>query len=335
MRISFYPSVYEHAAYLVGRSPWQVSRDPELLFSAHCRAHLLYGHSPIVVGIDIYNIEAEAYGCVVDRPSGNGVPAITRPLFASLEEAATLVPFEPQTAGRIPMIIETGRRLASRFPKTEVAVPVSGPFSVAVGLRGVTGFLEDIALFPEGASSFLMRLVEGQTRLAKSITEAGLSIMFFESAAAPPLLSPEQFRQIELPALKQTISRISATAGHRVPCIIGGDTLPILDDILATGTDYVICPAETDQVAFMRRIWDRTDVKVRINLDPNTVAYGSPEQIVSEVERILKLVEQRPNVSLGTGVVPYETPPHNILLAKSICSAEQLCCRRSRNFAFS
>ena len=33
--------------------------------------------------------------------------------------------------------------------------------------------------------------------------------------------------------------------GHPVPCIIGGDTLPILDSILDTGTGYLICPQRT------------------------------------------------------------------------------------------
>ncbi|MFQ6043363.1 MAG: hypothetical protein ACE5PV_21125 [Candidatus Poribacteria bacterium] len=46
----------------------------------------------------------------------------------------------------------------------------------------------------------------------------------------------------------------SEVAGHAAPCIIGGDTEPILDDIFDTGTSYVICPAETDQEAFMAKI---------------------------------------------------------------------------------
>ena len=62
VKIPFSPSVYEHAARWVERSPWDVSRDPDLLFSGHHRAYLEYRHSPIVVGIDIYNLEAEAYG---------------------------------------------------------------------------------------------------------------------------------------------------------------------------------------------------------------------------------------------------------------------------------
>ena len=112
MKIPFSPSVYEHAAFLIGRTPWEVSRDPELLFSGHRTAYLEYRHSPIVVGIDIYNLEAEAYGGRVVEPSGNGIPAIPEPLFGSLGEAMGLRPFDPRRDGRIPMAIEVGRRLA-------------------------------------------------------------------------------------------------------------------------------------------------------------------------------------------------------------------------------
>ena len=33
----------------------------------------------MVVGIDIYNLEAEAYGALVGTPEGNGIPAISAP----------------------------------------------------------------------------------------------------------------------------------------------------------------------------------------------------------------------------------------------------------------
>jgi hypothetical protein len=38
MRMDISPSVYEHAAALIGRTPWEVSRDPELLYAAHAEA---------------------------------------------------------------------------------------------------------------------------------------------------------------------------------------------------------------------------------------------------------------------------------------------------------
>jgi len=320
MKIAFSPSVYEHAAFLIGMTPWDVSHDTELLWRAHRTAYEIYHHSPIVVGIDIYNVEAEAYGCTVDRPGGNGIPAVTRGILNSMEEARSLKPFDPEVDGRIGMIIEVGKRLAEEFPDADVRIPVSGPFSIAVSLRTLGGLLEDVASAPEGVSRFLMQLVEGQIGLCQAVIEAGLDVAFFESAAAPPLMSPRHFREVELPALREAMERVGEAVGHPVPCIMGGDTEPILDEILSTGTGYVICPAETDQEAFMARFAHHPDVKVRINLDPITVAYGSRETIFAQVDRILKLADGRPNVLLGTGAVPYETPSENILLIKEYAS---------------
>lgn len=322
MRIAFSPSVYEHAAFLIDMTPWEVSHDVRLLWRAHRTAYEMYRHSPIVVGIDIYNLEAEAYGCTVEQPAGNGIPAVTRGILDSIEEARSLKPFDPKTDGRIGMIIEAGKRLAAEFPDADVRIPVSGPFSIAVSLRGLTDLLEDVAFSPGEVSEFLKQLVGNQIRFCEAVIDAGLDVAFFESAAAPPLLSPRHFRELELPALKDAMEQVGAVVGHPVPCIMGGDTEKILDEILSTGTGYIICPAqtETDQAAFMEKFGRRTDVKVRINLTPNTVAYGSKEAILEEVDRILTLADGRPNLLLGTGAVPYETPSENILLIKEYVS---------------
>jgi len=316
LKIAFSPSVYEHAAFLIGRTPWEVSRDAELLFAAHRTAWLEYRHAPIVVGIDIYNLEAEAYGGRVVEPGGSGIPAIPHPLFGSIKEARALRPFEPRRDGRIPMALGVGRRLARELPGTDVRIPVSGPFSIAVSLRGITGLLEDVALEPEAVREWLSQLAENQAAFCEAIVEAGLDAAFFESAAAPPLLSPRQFHEVELPALCRAMALAAGVLGHPVPCVIGGDTEPILDDILSTGTGYVICPAETDQAAFVARSAKAPGVKVRINLDPHTVAHGDRATILREVDRILGLAAARPNCLLGTGALPYETPPENVKLIR-------------------
>jgi uroporphyrinogen decarboxylase len=322
MKIPFSPSIYEHAAYLIDMSPWDVSHDPELLYQAHRKAYETYRHSPIVVGIDIYNVEAEAYGCIIDNPGGNGIPAITQGIINSVKEVSSLKPFNPEKEGRIGMIVQVGKRLASDFPGADVKIPVSGPFSIASNLRGLTGFLEDVAYFPQHVAEFLDQLVENQIGLCEVIIKAGLDVAFFESAATPPLMSPYQFREIELPALKKAMERVGRAVGHPVPCIIGGNTVPILEDILSTGTEYVICPAqtETDQVEFMKIFGDRKDVNVRINMTPNIVAYGSRDEIFAEVDRILDIADGKPNILLGTGAVPYETPPENIIMIKNYVS---------------
>ena len=320
MKIPFSVSVYEHAARIIGRSPWEVSREAELMLRAHREAYLLYGHFPVVVGIDIYNLEAEAYGCSVVRPQGDGIPAITQPLFDSLDGAQRLRPFEPSRAGRLPMVMEVGRMLVREFPEAEVRVPLSGPFSVAVGLVGLEALLAGVATRPGLVRDLLARLIPGQVGFARAAVAAGLEVAFFESAAAPPLLGPGQFREVELPALKATMEQVADAIGHPVPCIIGGDTEPIVDHIMATGTNFVICPAETNREKFLKRMEAYPKVKVRVNLSPRLYTTGTRRQILAEVDRVIALAAGRPNLLLGTGAVPYETPPENILLIKEYVS---------------
>jgi len=317
MKIAFTPVVYEHAARFVGRSPWEVSRDADLLFEAHRRAYLEYRQDVIAVGIDIYNLEAEAYGAQVQYTGPTGIPAIHQPLLRSLEEGLTLGPFDPERSGRVPMVLAVGRRLRQQFPEADVRIPVAGPFSIAFNLRGIAELCQDALLRPELTARFLWQLAENQAVLCRAIAQAGLDVAFFESAAAPPILSPRQFHEVELPALKRVLEVAANCVGHPVPCIMGGNTYPILEDLLSTGTAYLACNVETDQAAFVRRV-SRTHphVKIRINLDPGVVACHEPERIYRAIDRVLEIAAGRPNCLMGTGAMPYETPPENIRLIR-------------------
>lgn len=316
MCVEFSPSVYEHAARVIGKSPWQVSRDARLLSQGNIEAFRLYRHRPVVVGIDIYNLEAEAYGAPVERPAGNGIPAISRHPYSTAGELANLEPLNPKTDGRIPMIIEAAKRVAREYPEADVRVPLAGPFSIAANLMGFENLLCEALSDPDSVIEALHHLVAGQVGLCREIVCNGLDIAFFESAAAPPLLSPAQFRQIELPALKEIMERTGAVVGHPVPCIIGGNTAPILDAILETGTGYVCCPAETDQQLFMEKMKAHPEVMVRINMDPRGITSGNRADVEKEVDRVLALAEDRQKVCIGTGCLPFEANPEVVLYAK-------------------
>jgi len=315
------PSVYEHAAAIIGRTPWEVSRDAELLYRAHAEAYGVYQHTPIMPGIDIYNLEAEAYGGVIEQPSGTGIPAVTKPILNRAVELTELTPLNPRRDGRIPMQIGVAARLAKAFPETQVRVPVSGPFSIASSLVGFDALLYDVAVAPDDVARGLMHLVAGQVAFAEELKQQGVDVAFFESAACPPLLSPAMFRQLELPALKAVMQGMAEVLGHPVPCIIGGDTTPILDAMLETGTKYVVAPYETDQQAFMQEVWDRTDVRVRVNGDVEIISRGPWERIQADADRIVGLVRGRDNVCLGTGALPYETPPEHVLRLREYVNA--------------
>jgi len=323
MRIGFSPSVYEHAAFLINRRPWEVSRRADLMVAGHRRAYELYNPAAIIVGIDIYNLEAEAYGAEVVDAGGVGIPAIVEPLFTDLDAAGDITPFDPAKDGRLPMIIECGMKLAEVMPPEKVHIPVSGPFSIASNLLGFDTLLLEAALRPERVRHFLFRLVEGQLAFCRTIVEQGLSIALFESAAVPPLLSPRQFEEIELPPLAGLMQRIKKECGVHAQLVLGGNTAPLVDLMASTGTTYLICPAETDRQAFMSQVVKYPYITVRVNLLPELVVKGPIPRILTAVDEILELAGKVPNrILLGTGAVPYETPPEHILAIKEYAARE-------------
>lgn len=316
-KISFTPVVYEHAARFAGRSPWEVSRDEELMFAGHRGAYLEYRHQVICVGIDIYNLEAEAYGARVEPCEGEEIPAIHEPLLHSLEEGLALSPFDPDHDGRIGMVLRVGQKLKREFPAADVRIPVAGPFSIAFNLRGISRLCEDALTRPEMTRSFLLRLAENQAVFCRAVLAAGLDIAFFESAAAPPILSPKQFRQVELPALKRILEVAAECMGHPVPCIMGGNTFLVLSELLSTGTNYLVCNVETNQKAFVEQVsGTHPSVKIRVNLDPGVVACRDRERLLRGIDRVLEIAAGRSNCVMGTGAMPYETPPENIHLIR-------------------
>jgi len=303
--------VYEHAAALIGKSPWEASRDSELLYQAHREAYLRYGHSPVVPAIDIYNIEAEAYGSVVEEPEGNANPAITSPVLNSVGEIEKLDHYE-MSGSRMRFAIEVGQRLRAEFEEIDVRIPLSGPFSIAANLVGYENLIMEMMADQDKVVRALQHLVEGQIKAVNFARERGFDVTLFETGASPPILSPDMFKSVVLHPLKVMVNRITDIAGSPPPLIIGGDTVQIVDHILETGTKFVICPAETRQDLFLSKIYEKTDTKVRVNMNPSVISTGSWDEIRAEVDRILGLIHGIGNASIGTGPLPYETSPETV-----------------------
>ena len=58
--------------------------------------------------------------------------------------------------------------------------------------------------------------------------------------------------------------------------------------MLATGSNYLVCPFETDQEAFMQKVWDRTDVRIRANSDVELISRGTWEQIRADAKLMIE-----------------------------------------------
>ena len=78
-RVPFVPAVYEQKAFLIGDTPSRVSRDADLFYRAMMTECETYQADALVVGMDVYNLEAEALGAKVTFYEGDdtSIPGIS------------------------------------------------------------------------------------------------------------------------------------------------------------------------------------------------------------------------------------------------------------------
>ena len=310
------PVVYEHAAKFLGERPWNVSRSADLLGRSHAAAYRSYGQSPVMVGIDIYNVEPEAYGALVKDAGGNEVPSVEGRLCASAADILQLPAYEIPAAGRIGLVLEAARAIRHECPSADVRIPMSGPFSIAASLVGFQQVLMEMLEDPETVGEALARLARDQVDLCRHYASEGFRVMVVESSASPPLVSPVLFDSVLLPSLMLLVGEGGAATGEPLPLILGGDTVRILPSLLRTGTRYLICPAETAGERFMAIAGEHPDVAVRINLNPVLFSSTNTSELRAALDAAIGLAEGRGNVSIGTGVLPYDALETRVLEAK-------------------
>jgi uroporphyrinogen decarboxylase len=314
-RPPFVPAVYEHKAALIGRTPSEVCRDAGLLLEALVRELETYDPDLLTVGIDVYNVEAEAIGCRVRYFDGaNDVPAVETPVIGAAGDLRKLGLPDPERDGRMPLFLKAARGLRQRVGAgLFVRGALTGPFSLAAALAGT----ENLLLATEDDPAFVRALLDFCGRVAveygRAFVEAGVGVALFDSKASPAAASPRVFHQFVLPAYRDVVmpGLVAAGAGP-LPLIIGGDTTSILEDLVRTGATQLLCDAGADLAAFKARCRQER-LALRVNVDARLVHRGTPAEIRAEARRLLEAAHGHPGLLFGCGVVAYDTPVENVL----------------------
>ena len=315
------PVIYEHAARCAGLTPWQASRNAADMARAHLSAWRIYHHSPVTVGIDLYNPEPEAFGAIVAEPPGSAVPVIPEHLLGDCAGLSALKPLDPARDGRLPLILEAVARVRRGLPAdAPVAVPVQGPFSCAAGLLGMENLVLAAQDDPAALEGGLRHLAAMLAPWVEAVAAAGAGITLFESAAAPPLLSPRLFRKVAARPLADLTATANRAGGRPPFLVVGGDIAPIIGDLAASGCGGLIIPAETDQVRCLTVLADRPELRIRINLPVGAVVGGDDAACARALAIGRGLAERRAGAVLGSGVLPWDADP-GILSLRLGCRA--------------
>jgi uroporphyrinogen-III decarboxylase len=257
-------------------------------------------------------VEAQAWGATLETHDPQGVPVLEGPIFTNIEELLGLADLHVEKDGRLPVLLHAAQKIATELPGVPLRIALAGPFSIAVGLFGFETLLMEMLENGEAVGAALKKLGQHQARLCSEFAERGFQVTIYDSGAAPPLVSPDMFADVVAPALRP-IFDAGRQAGKPVACIIGGDMAPSIEHLLECGPAAVICPAETDQEAFMRKALSWPEIGVRINLPAELVTRGDEAALQEAITRLAPLARQHPRASLGTGVLPYDANPDLIL----------------------
>jgi uroporphyrinogen decarboxylase len=316
MPVPFVPTIYEHSAALIGCTPSEAARSEDLLVKGQMAAYEHYRHPLVSVGLDIYNIEVEALGGIIDYQHDTSLPALRSPLIHTPADLKALKVPNPQSDGRMPLLLNTCRRLKESLPAL-ISGTVTGPFTLAAILRGFEKFTMDMLEEPDFARQQLQFAAEVGFTFASAYHKLGVNLAINESWIAPPLCSPGLYREFALPVEKDLIARLYALGIPKVSLVCGGNTTAIAKDMLSTGTSYIMADWECDRRA-IRDLCEPRGVMLRASITPAMVERGDEAELKQAVARIMADCGNYPNLVFGCGIVSYSTPPGNVLLLKQI-----------------
>jgi uroporphyrinogen decarboxylase len=316
----FCPAIYEHMAKLVARSPSEVSRDAGLLEQAVLAEYETYRPDMLTVGIDIYNVEAEALGSEVTFPDAlDAVPIIRDRILSGLDDFRRLRMIQPAGSGRMPLVLDAAKAVNDKVGgEVFVRGAVSSPHSMAVELIGIEKLLFGMLEQPDQVSALLKFLTDVSVSYGKAFIDRGLEVCVFDSYAAPPLVSPRLFKAAILPRVRRLITELKACGAEFVEYVIGGRTEPIAEHLFATGADILLCDFAADVNIFLE-LAKKTGALVRRNISPILIEQGPDQELGGQIDGVRRLAADHRNVVIGTGAISYNTDAERVLMVKEMC----------------
>jgi uroporphyrinogen decarboxylase len=310
-RPPFMPATYDLKATLAEVPAHEFGRKAEELELALDREVELLSAEALTVGYDIYNVEAEAVGCELDRNPDHGVPAIVAPILADLEGIPDLpVVSEPQ--GRMPLFVEAAKKARERYgDEILVRGAVSGPFSMAAGVYGREKLLMDLVVNRDGVRSLLAYCTEVILAYVRAFVDAGVGIVVFDSFISPPMISPELYESVIQAFHTQLFTAMRDMGIQHRPLIAGGNSPVLLPWLVRTGANQFLLDFSLAAPA-MRTSLERFPFAFRVNMSPALLAESDEKRVEERTHEVLNNLAEYRNIMLGTGILPANTPLANI-----------------------
>jgi uroporphyrinogen decarboxylase len=316
--IPFIPTIFEHSAKVIGKTPSQIAQDEDLIVESQLACYEIYRHDLISIGVDIYNLEYEALGAKVFFPENEELPSISETMISTPEDIDKLRVPDPEKDGRMPMFLNAVQRVNEKVGD-EVIVngTVVGPFTLAAIMRGFENFVMDLVMEPEFAYKLMEFANKVSLAFAESYIKRGVGLSINESWIAPPLLSPAFYAENVVGYEKSLILSIKKLGQKNVALISGGNTTDIVDDMITTGTSLLLADSECDR-QYYKKVCAKNNILMRASIASKIVEDGNETKMREAAEEVIKDCRDYSGFIFGCGIVSYDTKPENVVKLKRI-----------------
>lgn len=292
---------FQPAAKAMGVPLSEVFRNGELLAEAMLRAWREFGHDMILLE---NGTACNAQACGVEVVyRDNAAPAAHIPVLKRLEDVDQLEVPDPYTAFPMCEIIKATRILSKEIGDKAwiVARADQGPMDLAAQLLGIQELMLAIALDeqPELIHKLLDFSRQVATRYAFALIEAGgHSTSIGEPIAGPDLISPQHYRQYPFIHEKRMVDELKQ-AGIILANHICGNTIPIIDNFIATGAQILEIDHKTD----MQKAKDATRHKTCLlgPLNTSLLLEGTPQEVEDACRETIEIMAPDSGFILGPG----------------------------------
>lgn len=306
-RVPWVPFVGCHAGALIGKTAREFLQSESLMVEGIQAAIDRYRPDGIPVSFDL-QIEAEALGCDLAWADENP-PSVTGHVLTQGLALKDLKSID-MSAGRIPLVMRTARRLRAANPDVALYGLITGPFTLALHLLGTDIFMK---MFDEPEE--VKRLMEYCAAVGKTMSagflEAGCDIV----AVVDPMTSqigPDQFRDFVTPYMTAIFDDIRARKGYGSFFVCGHAQQNI--EAMCECRPHNISIDENIPLDYLRDICVARGISFGGNLQLTSVLLlGSPEDAQRNALACMEVGGGSAGFVLAPGCdLPYGVPPANI-----------------------
>ncbi len=287
----------------------EILTDARKSAEAHIAFHDRFKPDSLVVYNDIY-LEAEAIGCEMEFPEDR-ISHPKGPLLEDKAELARLKVPDPLKDGRIPYFIEVCQRVSDQVRETTaVGLGHSGPWNIAMHLRGAEALLMDTATDPAFVHELMKFATEVVREVGDALIEAGFAPSLGEAGASCSLISPYIYREFIKPYHKDLCSYFGSKKRF-MSLHICGKIDPIMEDILETGIFLLSLDAGSSLQTLTQLAGGK--LVVMGNVPTTHFSNGARDELEASIRRCIETAAADSGYILASGCeIPFDSTEDRI-----------------------